>query len=55
MDKRGEISEKYSDFLEWMNEQDLIISTPSTSMVEPLLNKNPLVSIHKILNASRYS
>ena len=52
MDKRIEISEKYSDFLEWMNEQDLIISTPSTSMVEPLLNKIPLVSIHKILNAS---
>ena len=51
MDKRIEISEKYSDFLEWMNEQDLIISTPSTSMVG-LLNKIPLVSIHKILNAS---
>ena len=40
MDKRIEISEKYSDFLEWMNEQDLIISTPSTSMVVPCLIKS---------------
>ena len=48
MDKRIEVSEKYSDFLEWMNEQDAIITTPSTSMVEPLLNKIPIISIHKI-------
>ena len=52
MDKRIEISEKYSDFLEWMNEQDVIITTPSTSMVEPLLNQIPIISIHKISDTS---
>ena len=52
LNKRIKISEKYTDFLEWMNEQDVIITTPSTSMVEPLLNKIPIISIHKISNSS---
>ena len=50
LNKRIEVSEKYSDFLEWMNEQDVIITTPSTSIVEPLLNKIPIISIDKISN-----
>ena len=33
-----------------MNEQDVIITTPSTSIVEPLLNKIPIISIDKISN-----
>ena len=31
---------------------DKIVTTPSTSMVEPLLNQIPIISIHKIMGGS---
>ena len=49
---RVQISNKYEDFLEWMNYQNIIIATPSTSIVEPLINNIPLISVHKITNST---
>lgn len=52
LDRRINISKNSEDFLEWMNKQDFIITTPSTSVVEPLIQKIPIISIHKICNES---
>lgn len=49
---RIEICKPEIDFLEWMFTVDKIVTTPSTSMVEPLLNQIPIISIHKIMGGS---
>ena len=49
---RIEICNPEIDFLEWMFTVDKIVTTPSTSMVEPLLNQIPIISIHKIMGGS---
>ena len=44
------ISKFDQDFIEWMHENDKIICTPSTSIVEPIINNIPLISVHKLVN-----
>lgn len=49
---RIKISSHDQDFIEWMYENDKIICTPSTSIVEPIINDIPLISIHKIVKGT---
>lgn len=46
------ISDPHEDFINWMYRQNKIICTPSTSIVEPLLNDIPLISVHKIVKST---
>lgn len=49
---RIKISEHDQDFIEWMYENDTIVCTPSTSIVEPIINDIPLISIHKMVKGT---
>ena len=46
------LSEKYEDFIEWMFKQDKLICTPSTSIIEPIICKIPIISIHNIVQGT---
>ena len=49
---RIKISDPQEDFINWMYRQNKIICTPSTSIVEPILNNIPLISVHKIVKST---
>ena len=46
------ISDPHEDFINWMFRQEKIICTPSTSIVEVILNDIPIISIHKMIKES---
>ena len=45
---RVTISPEKEDFLEWVDSVDKIITTPSTSMIEPILFNIPVICIDQI-------